>query len=120
MYILLLGLALAFSAHQIAVDPNTTSLPTSMMGVDVTGSTMGIVGMGDIGYKVAQRGRGFDMKILYHNRRRRQGICHLFLLTLGVNDYVFKNIMKVYITLYCVQLNSLDFLMPILSLAAVN
>lgn len=82
MCILLLGLALFFSAHQIAVDPNTTSIPTSMMGVDVTGSTMGIVGMGDIGYKIAQRGRGFDMKILYHNRRRREGICHLFLLTL--------------------------------------
>ncbi|XP_029701311.1 uncharacterized protein isoform X3 [Takifugu rubripes] len=71
-----LGLLLAsardiITSHQIAVDPNTTSLPTSMMGVDVTGSTMGIVGMGDIGYKIAQRGRGFEMKILYYNRRRR-------------------------------------------------
>ncbi|XP_056876265.1 probable 2-ketogluconate reductase isoform X6 [Takifugu flavidus] len=71
-----LGLLLAsardiVTSHQIAVDPNTTSLPTSMMGVDVTGSTMGIVGMGNIGYKIAQRGRGFEMKILYYNRRRR-------------------------------------------------
>lgn len=58
-------------SHQIAVDPKTTVLPTTLMGVEVTGSTMGIVGMGDIGYKIAQRGRGFEMKILYHNRRRR-------------------------------------------------
>lgn len=43
-----------------------------MMGAEVTGATMGIVGMGDIGYKIAQRGRGFEMKILYHNRRRRK------------------------------------------------
>uniref|UniRef100_A0A672HPW9 Glyoxylate reductase/hydroxypyruvate reductase n=1 Tax=Salarias fasciatus TaxID=181472 RepID=A0A672HPW9_SALFA len=39
-----------------------------LMGVEVSGSTVGIVGMGRIGYKVAQRSRGFDMKILYHNR----------------------------------------------------
>lgn len=41
------------------------------MGVEVSGSTMGIIGMGDIGHKIAKRGRGFDMKILYHNRNRR-------------------------------------------------
>ncbi|CAF99343.1 unnamed protein product, partial [Tetraodon nigroviridis] len=71
-----LGLLLASARdivtyHRIAADPKTADLPT-MMGVDVTGSTMGIVGMGDIGYKIAQRGRGFEMKILYHNRRRRK------------------------------------------------
>ncbi|KAE8281870.1 Glyoxylate reductase/hydroxypyruvate reductase [Larimichthys crocea] len=32
---------------------------------------MGIIGMGRIGCKIAQRGKGFDMKILYHNRNRR-------------------------------------------------
>lgn len=66
------GLSWFFTGHQIAVDPKTTMLPTTLMGVEVTGSTMGIVGMGDIGYKIAQRGRGFEMKILYHNRRRRE------------------------------------------------
>jgi lactate dehydrogenase-like 2-hydroxyacid dehydrogenase len=40
------------------------------LGVQVTGKTMGIVGMGRIGRAVAQRARGFDMKILYHNRTR--------------------------------------------------
>ncbi|WP_323990357.1 D-glycerate dehydrogenase [Nguyenibacter sp. L1] len=41
-----------------------------MLGVRVTGKTLGIVGMGRIGRAVAQRARGFDMKILYSNRRR--------------------------------------------------
>uniref|UniRef100_A0A3P8UVF1 Glyoxylate reductase/hydroxypyruvate reductase n=1 Tax=Cynoglossus semilaevis TaxID=244447 RepID=A0A3P8UVF1_CYNSE len=40
-------------------------------GVEVTGATLGIIGMGNIGYKVAQRSRGFEMKVLYHNRRQR-------------------------------------------------
>lgn len=40
------------------------------LGVDVSGKTMGIVGMGRIGRAVAQRARGFDMPILYHNRTR--------------------------------------------------
>ncbi|XP_022603112.1 uncharacterized protein LOC111223297 isoform X2 [Seriola dumerili] len=57
--------------HQIAVDPKTTHIPQCLMGVEVTGSTLGIIGMGHIGYKIAQRGKGFDMKILYHNRNRR-------------------------------------------------
>ncbi len=40
------------------------------LGVDVTGKTMGIVGMGRIGRAVADRARGFRMPILYHNRNR--------------------------------------------------
>ncbi|KAJ0054902.1 hypothetical protein NL108_007105 [Boleophthalmus pectinirostris] len=57
--------------HLICVDPNTTKFPRTQMGFEVTGSTLGIIGMGHIGFKIAQRGRGFDMKILYHNRNRR-------------------------------------------------
>ncbi|KAM9838535.1 putative 2-ketogluconate reductase [Aulostomus maculatus] len=57
--------------HQIAVDPKTTHISQYPMGVEVTGSTLGIVGMGHIGYKIAGRCKGFDMKILYHNRNRR-------------------------------------------------
>jgi lactate dehydrogenase-like 2-hydroxyacid dehydrogenase len=39
-----------------------------MLGVDMSGRTLGIVGMGRIGQAVAKRARGFDMKLLYHNR----------------------------------------------------
>ncbi|XP_070574165.1 glyoxylate/hydroxypyruvate reductase B-like [Ptychodera flava] len=41
------------------------------MGTDVHDATLGIVGMGDIGHKVAKRAKGFNMKILYHNRKQR-------------------------------------------------
>jgi glyoxylate reductase len=42
----------------------------SFMGVDVHGSTLGIIGMGRIGRSVARRSMGFNMKVLYNNRSR--------------------------------------------------
>jgi len=42
-----------------------------MLGVDIHGSTLGILGMGRIGQAIARRGaHGFGMRVLYHNRRR--------------------------------------------------
>jgi len=40
------------------------------LGIDITGKTLGIVGMGRIGRGVAERSRGFRMEVLYHNRNR--------------------------------------------------
>lgn len=45
--------------------------PSYMLGREVHGSTLGIVGLGRIGEQVARRASGFDMTVLYHNRRRR-------------------------------------------------
>ncbi|CAN5881744.1 D-glycerate dehydrogenase [soil metagenome] len=45
--------------------------PGFMLGREVHGTTLGIVGLGNIGAQVARRARGFDMEILYHNRRPR-------------------------------------------------
>ena len=45
--------------------------PMEILGHDVHGQTLGIIGMGRIGAAVAQRARGFDMKVLYYNRHRR-------------------------------------------------
>ncbi|WP_458414570.1 2-hydroxyacid dehydrogenase [Schinkia sp. CFF1] len=45
--------------------------PMQLTGQDIFGATMGIIGMGRIGEAVAKRAKGFDMKILYHNRNRR-------------------------------------------------
>lgn len=56
---------------QLALSPETESFSINWMGQGVTGATLGIVGMGSIGYKVAQRAKAFEMKILYHNRNRR-------------------------------------------------
>ncbi|XP_025890673.1 uncharacterized protein LOC112943659 isoform X1 [Nothoprocta perdicaria] len=57
---------------QIAISPDTEHFAVDWLGVEVTGATLGIIGMGSIGYKVAQRAKAFEMKILYHNRNRRK------------------------------------------------
>ncbi len=44
--------------------------PAILIGQEVTGSRLGIVGMGRIGKQVARRAAGFDMQIVYHNRTR--------------------------------------------------
>lgn len=44
--------------------------PMVLLGHDIHGATLGIIGMGRIGRAVARRARGFGMRILYHNRRR--------------------------------------------------
>jgi glyoxylate reductase len=41
--------------------------PMLMLGQDVYGKTLGILGMGRIGKAVAKRALGFEMKIIYHN-----------------------------------------------------
>ncbi|TAL12555.1 MAG: D-glycerate dehydrogenase [Nitrospirae bacterium] len=43
--------------------------PTQLLGTDVFGKTLGIIGMGRIGRAVARRAAGFRMNILYHNPR---------------------------------------------------
>jgi lactate dehydrogenase-like 2-hydroxyacid dehydrogenase len=44
--------------------------PAFMVGTQVTGKRLGIIGMGRVGQVVARRARGFDMKIHYHDVRR--------------------------------------------------
>ena len=70
--LLLLGAARCAKAHVRNMDGgwNIRNGFFKGLGVDVTGKTMGIVGMGRIGRAVADRARGFRMPILYHNRTR--------------------------------------------------
>ena len=44
--------------------------PAFMVGKQVTGARLGIVGMGGVGRSLAKKARGFDMDIHYHNRQR--------------------------------------------------
>ncbi|KAM4793301.1 putative 2-ketogluconate reductase isoform 1-T3 [Cyanocitta cristata] len=74
-----LGMALMLASsrrlvegHEMAVSPDTEYFPADWLGVEVSGATLGIVGMGTIGYKVAERAKAFEMKILYHNRNQRK------------------------------------------------
>ena len=44
--------------------------PSFMVGKQVTGARLGIVGMGRVGRAFAEKARGFGMEIHYHNRTR--------------------------------------------------
>lgn len=44
--------------------------PSFMVGTQVSGKTLGIVGMGRVGQVMAKRARGFDMQVHYFNRNR--------------------------------------------------
>lgn len=46
--------------------------PNILWGYDVHHATIGIVGMGRIGYAVAKRALAFDMRVLYYKRERRR------------------------------------------------
>ena len=55
---------------KIARSPSTVSFDMNWLGYEVTGSTIGLIGMGRIGKKIASRALGFRMKILYNKRTR--------------------------------------------------
>jgi glyoxylate reductase len=44
--------------------------PMLLLGADVAGATLGIVGFGRIGQAVARRAKGFEMRVLYSSRHR--------------------------------------------------
>ena len=48
--------------------------PGYILGREAHSSVMGIVGLGRIGWQIARRALGFDMRVLYHNRNRRDDL----------------------------------------------
>jgi glyoxylate reductase len=58
--------------------------PDFLLGQDVHGATLGIVGMGRIGRAVAQRAQGFEMEVIHHSRGGGVPLDEL----LGRADYV--------------------------------
>jgi glyoxylate reductase len=48
--------------------------PGTNLGIELYGKTLGIFGLGNIGYEMAKRCKGaYDMKIIYHNRHTNAG-----------------------------------------------
>ena len=41
--------------------------PSLLLGADLVGATLGIVGFGRIGQAIAKRAQGFDLRVLYHS-----------------------------------------------------
>lgn len=70
--LLLLGAARRVGEGEamIRADRWTGWTPTQLLGIEVAGKRLGIVGLGRIGQAVAKRARAFGMSILYHNRAR--------------------------------------------------
>jgi glyoxylate reductase len=48
--------------------------PQLLLGQDVHHATLGLVGLGRIGSGMARRARGFEMRVLYYDVRRRQDL----------------------------------------------
>ncbi len=44
--------------------------PMMLLGFEITGKTLGVIGMGRIGRAVAERAKGFRMKIIYYDKYR--------------------------------------------------
>lgn len=71
--LLLAGARNIVKGDHFARGPDFTSYdPSFMLGVEVHGATLGIIGLGNIGYQVAKRALAFDMKVIYHNRTRNK------------------------------------------------
>jgi len=51
----------------------TTWGPKVLLGYDLHGATLGLIGFGRIGQAMARRARGFDMKVLYFDPAERSG-----------------------------------------------
>lgn len=72
------GLLLASARNLVAGDRSVRAgewgpwSPTAYLGLDVSGATLGIVGLGEIGSAVARRAAGFGMRILYTARSPRE------------------------------------------------
>ena len=80
---LTLGLILALRRRIVAGDAFVRSgrwgsgwADEPLKGDEVAGSTIGLVGFGRIGQGVAQRARGFDMRVLYTRRTRDDNVAY--------------------------------------------
>jgi glyoxylate reductase len=69
----------------------TTWQPMGLLGADFVGATLGIIGMGRIGQAIARRAKGFNLNILYTNRRR---LTLNLEQELGVNYVTLEQLLK--------------------------
>jgi len=77
--------------------------PARLLGREVHGAKLGIVGLGRIGQQVARRANGFDMEVSYYNRNRRIDMENI----LGISYQSFDELLSSsdYVML-CVPLSS--------------
>ena len=68
--LLLSAARLVVKGDGISKNEMTTKLRNDFLGYQVSGKTIGIIGMGRIGKEIAKRAHGFSMPVLYHNRNQ--------------------------------------------------
>lgn len=64
--------------------------PKLLLGLDICGKTIGIIGAGRIGQAVAKRFKAFDTKIIYYNRSRKPD----FEKKIGAKKVTLKKLMS--------------------------
>jgi glyoxylate reductase len=91
--------------------------PTQFLGIDVYGKTLGIVGLGRIGYAVARRAQGFNMKLLFYDvyrnpeREKQYGLTYASLdMLLQQSDYVTIHVPLVPQTRHFIGKQELDLM----------
>ena len=73
--------------------------PRMLLGQQVAGSSLGIIGLGRIGQAMAKRARGFDMKLYYTGRNRRPELEK----ELGISFLSFEDLLGTcdFISIHC-------------------
>lgn len=65
--------------------------PTLLLGQDIYGATLGIIGLGRIGQAAARRGKGFDMRILYHGGSDKEAAAELGAAERSLDDLLAES-----------------------------
>ena len=68
-----------------------TWTPDGWLGVELRGTTLGIVGLGQIGYAVAERARGFGMRIVYAARSEHPEAVQLGATRLSLDELLARS-----------------------------
>ncbi len=100
------AMMLAASRHLVEADIDTRAGGWSkkkFMGHEITGKTLGIVGLGNIGQLVARHAQGFDMKILAYDPIVSKSRADELNVTLTSLEEVFRN--SDYVTLHIPENN---------------
>ena len=87
---LLICLARGMVAGDAFVRSGAWTKGAAPLTMDIAGKTLGLLGMGRIGTLVARTAKAFDMKVVYHNRRRDQAAEAEGLATYVERDALFS------------------------------
>jgi glyoxylate reductase len=88
-FALLLALTRRLRENEAHVRTGAWKQGAELLGHDIRGRTLGIIGLGGIGRTVASTARGFDMKVIYYRRTRDREVEGSGLATFRDRDDVF-------------------------------